>query len=71
MIKINKKKLTDYKKKGYSSALEYRIDLMRNRLSQKFSSMKDYVNYIKHSARLGDDLLLRDKGKRGYKAKKP
>ena len=69
MIKIDKKKLADYKTRGYSSALEYRIDLMRSRLSQKFRSMKDYTDYIKSAARLDRNLLARDKTK-SYKAGK-
>lgn len=40
-------KLVDYKKKGYSSALEYRIDLMRDKIGRKFKTMHEYVEYLK------------------------
>ena len=51
MATINKKRLAVYKKKGYSSALEYRIDLLRDAASLKYKTIDEYVAHIRKTAK--------------------
>ena len=48
---MSKKELAGYKKKGYSSALEYRIDLLRDAASLKYKTMDEYVAHINKTAK--------------------